>query len=266
MGVLRGACLRPFAVAGLMVAALACGSGGDGQTAMTTDPAAVVENTVASTARVSISFDMSAARAVWESMLAQPPGEAGNAARSVFSDLGFEGVVDLRAQRGHLVSTGGGLDEGELMELFVDRTRAYVRHDDGPWYFTELGAQEPEAELMQIDPFAPLTDLAEGGPLEVLGADEVRGMAVTHYRTTTGTGEDAETVEVWVDAEGRAVRIRTTPPTTPPTTVVSRDDTGGLVSVISVAGMQTVPSTTEFWDFGVAFDMAAPADALPAPP
>ena len=30
--------------------------------------------------------------------------------------------------------------------------------------------------------------------------------------------------------------------------------------------MHTVPSTTEFWDFGVALDMAAPADAIPAPP
>ena len=212
----RGACARPFAIAGLLVAALACGSGGDDQTAMTTDPAAVVENTVASTARVSISFDMSAARAEWESMLAELPVEAGNAAPSVFSDLGLEGVVDLRAQRGHLVSTGGGMDEGELMELFVDRTRAYVRHDDGPWYYTEVSALEAEAELMQIDPFAPLADLAEGGQLEVVGADEVRGEAVTHYRTTSGAGDNAETVAVWVDAEGRAVRIRTTPQTTPP--------------------------------------------------
>jgi hypothetical protein len=233
---------------------------------MTADPAAVVENTVASTARVSISFDMSAARAEWESMLAEMPVEGEVDARSLLTDPGFEGVVDLRAQRGHLVSTGGGMDEGELMELFVDRTRAYVRHDDGPWYFTEVSALEAEAELMQIDPFAPLADLAEGGQLEVVGADEVRGEAVTHYRTTSGAGDNAETVEVWVDAEGRAVRIRTTPQTTPPTSVVSRDETGGLVSVISVAGMHTVPSTTEFWDFGVALDMAAPADAIPAPP
>jgi hypothetical protein len=262
----RNACARPFAIAGLLVVAVACGSGGDDQTAMTTDPAAVVENTVASTARVSISFDMSAARAEWESMLAELPGEAGNAARSAVSDLGFEGIVDLRAQRGHLVSTGGGMDEGELMELFVDRTRAYVRQDGGPWYFTELSAPEAEAGWMAMVAFAPLTALAEGGLLEVLGADEVRGVAATHYRTTTGTGEDAETVEVWVDAEGRAVRIRTTPPTTPPTTVVSRDETSGLVSVLSVGGMQTVPSTTEFWEFGVAFDMAAPEDAVPAPP
>ena len=254
------------AIAGLLGTALACGSGGGDQVAMTTDPAAVVENTVASTARVSISYDMSAARAEWESMLAELPVEAEVDVGSLFTDLGFEGVVDLRAQRGHLVSTGGGMDEGELIELFVDRTRAYVRHDDGSWYYTELSVRDGEAGLLQIDPFAPLTDLAEGGPLEVLGADEVRGMAATHYRTTTGTGEDAETVEVWVDTEGRAVRIRTTPPTTPPTTVVSRDETGGLVSVMSVAGMQTVPSTTEFWEFGVALDMAAPEDALPAPP
>ena len=175
---------------------------------------------------------------IWKAVESTPV-EAGNAARSVFSDLGFEGVVDLRAQRGHLVSTGGVMDEGELIELFVDRTRAYVRHDDGSWYYTELSVRDCEAGLLQIDPFAPLTDLAEGGPLEVLGADEVRGMAATHYRTTTGTGEDAETVEVWVDAEGRAVRIRTTPPTTPPTTVVSRDETGGLVSVMSVGGHAT---------------------------
>ena len=93
------------------------------------------------------------------------------------------------------------MDEGELIELFVDRTRAYVRHDDGSWYYTELSVRDAEAGVLQIDPFAPLTDLAEGGPLEVLGADEVRGMAATHYRTTTGTGEDTETVEVWVDAE-----------------------------------------------------------------
>ena len=233
---------------------------------MTADPADVAENTLASTARVSIAFDLSAARAEWESLLAGLPAAGEMDVGPLLTDLGFEGVVDLRAQRGHLVSTGGGMDEGELMELFLDRTRAYVRTDDGPWYFTEVSALEAEAELMQIDPFAPLADLAEGGQLEVVGADEVRGEAVTHYRTRSGTGDDLETVEVWVDAEGRAVRIRTTPPTTPPTSVVSRDATGGLVSVISLAGMHTVPSTTEFWDFGVALEMAAPADAIPAPP
>jgi hypothetical protein len=36
--------------------------------------------------------------------------------------------------------------------------------------------------------------------------------------------------------------------------------------VLSVRGLQTVPSTTEFWEFGVALDMAAPEDAIPAPP
>jgi hypothetical protein len=67
---------------------------------MTADPAAVVENTVASTARVSISFDMSAARAEWEPMLAEMPVEGEVDARSLLTDPGFEGVVDCARSAG----------------------------------------------------------------------------------------------------------------------------------------------------------------------
>jgi hypothetical protein len=231
---------------------------------MTADAAAVAENTAASTARVSISFDMSAARGESEAALEDLPGATGFDVESVLGDVRVDGIVDPLSQRAHLTLTAGGRGGAQRVEMYFDHRRGYVRVDGEPWYFTELSAQD--SEWTQISPLASLGHLAGGGPLEVLGADEVRGMAATHYRTTSWKGDDAATVEVWVDDDGRAIRTRTTPPTTPPTSVVSRDETGGLVSVISVAGMHRVPSTTEFWDFGVAFDMAAPADARPAPP
>ena len=225
---------------------------------------------MAGTARVSISFDMSAARAEWESDARGPAGSsARNEAVPVVSDLGFEGVVDLaRASVVTSCRPAQASDDGELLELYFDqhpRLRPPGRTVRG----TSASWTRPRGRG-RVDADRPARPARGAGRRRVrsrcCGADEVRGEAVDalpRRRPAPATTQTPSRCGSTPKA-GRSGSGPRRPPTAP-TSVVSRDDTGGLVSVISLAGMQTVPSTTEFWDFGVAFDIAAPADAMPGP-
>ncbi len=253
-------------VAVLLLSALACGSGGGDLVATTENPGDVVETTVAAgTAQVSISYDMAAARADAARQIEDLGLEPRRDLAELIPDRQFEGTVDLAAQRIHLVSTADGASDDTTLEVYVDRTRAYSRRGDEGWRYRELGSIAGESGWEQASPAAALAVLAGSRPLELLGADEVRGSPVTHYRTTSGTEDDQDTVEVWVDEAGRAVRIRTTPRSPAETSGFGTGEGGGA-SLSSRVGLQGAASTTDFWDFGLAFDVTAPVGAVPDEP
>ena len=58
------------------------------------------------------------------------------------------------------------------------------------------------------DPTDGLKLLDSVDEVEELGKEDVHGVLTTHYRGTTGTGEEPPRVEAWIDGDGRVVRMR----------------------------------------------------------
>ncbi len=113
-----------------------------------------------------------------------------------------------------------------------------------------------------------------GSDVTEVGTEQVRGDETTHYKGTVDleeaaaaapaesrkalekalaqTGSSTVPVEVWVDEQGRTRRVLTT--------IALPDGLPGAAAPApsASAGAGSVAATIEFYDFGVAADIAAP--------
>jgi hypothetical protein len=237
-------------VAGMVAGAVlvACGGSGADQAVKTVDLGRVAEASKATTARIAITQQADG----------KPAGS-------------FEGETDFEARSAHLkVTTAApptGLPAGDLGEV-PEEVRAQIQHsidvmasaeefvivDDhgyvlskGTWW--DLGPNEQDAadeergDADVFDPFAPseaLDRIAKIGAVRTVGRDEVRGVATTRYAATDRRTDYR--YDVWVDGEGRAVKIRAD------TTL----DDGTKLS-----------GTMEIYDFGTPVSIEAPTDSKP---
>ena len=152
----------------------------------------------------------------------------------------------------------------EPQEMLYDGANAYV-HVAGNWTGFFLGDRDGPRAVN--DPLWPLDVLFGAQDAVEVGAEEVRGVAVTHYRVTidlaradaalaagvtvpTGPYRALSRVpaEVWLDSAGQSRRI--------------------AVATERAAGDDQVPiwSIVELWDFGVNADIVPPTPAEVVPP
>lgn len=148
---------------------------------------------------------------------------------------------------------------GEPQEMVYDGANTYMHVADN-WTGFFLGDRDGPRTVN--DPLWPLDALFGVRGVVEIGAEEVRGVAVTRYRVTidlaqadaalpTGVTVPAGPyralsqipAEVWLDSAGRCRRIS--------------------VDADRAAGDNQVPiwSIVELWDFGVSADIAAPSPA-----
>lgn len=132
--------------------------------------------------------------------------------------------------------------------------------DDGTMYMSSglFGSLPGGANWMKFDfspgntsgsPIPSTGDPTEGLRLlnavdnvEKLGREDVRGVAATRYRGTTGPADKPLQVEAWIDGDGRIVRTR-------------------LVNSLSAHGEGAAPKIdmrTDFYDFGPIPPIKAP--------
>lgn len=186
-----------------------------------------------------------------------------------------EGVVDLEGRRSTVtvdlggVLTGLGLPgiEGEVETRTVEGTTWFrspffntvlgvrtdwVRVDDastpdageGLAQLTSLAGHDPGDQLRLLGGLDPAT-------VEVVGDEDVRGDATTHYRAAVEPegvladelGEGPVGVDVWLDGDGRVRRLAYTADLPP------------------AAGGGTADVELEYFDFGTDVDVEPPPDA-----
>lgn len=178
-----------------------------------------------------------------------------------------EGEIDFARRALHATLsqnvTGVPMSAGELSGVFsefiaIDRM-AYMRDDDGIWRSAPIPHDIGTALPFVPDVAGELERLRKMQDGEFLGSDEVRGVAADHYRFEALDGNG--TVEMWIEAHGRVVRMRTIPDPPPPISMEPVVDGSG--SLYSASQMSPVSMTYEFWAFGEPVDITAPADAVP---
>lgn len=131
-------------------------------------------------------------------------------------------------------------------EIIVIDDASYL-HVDGTWW--DFGPTDPDAteQAGTLDPFAPtsaLDDLAELGQVQETGTAEIRGTPATRYEASDE--DTGNRFRVWVDDQGRAIRIETT---------MTDPDSG-----------KDLVTTTDLFDFGVDVDIEVPKGAEPFAP
>jgi len=162
-------------------------------------------------------------------------------------------------------ATDGDLTQlGEPQEMVYDGANAYVHVADN-WTGFFLG--DPAGPRTVNDPLWPLDALFGARDAVEIGAEEVRGVAVTRYRVTVDlTQADAALpagvtvpagpyralsqipAEVWLDSAGQSRRI-----------AVATERAAGDNQV-------SIWSIVELWDFGVAAGIVPPSPADLVPP
>lgn len=172
-------------------------------------------------------------------------------------------AADLMEQ--HQAAAGNDLaDLAQPQEMIYDGANAYLHVADA-WTGFWLGDRDGPRTIN--DPLWPLDALFGTRDAAPVGADVVRGVAVTHYRVTidlaradaalpagvtvpTGPYRALSQVagEIWLDSAGRSRRISVT------TERAAGDNPEPIWSIL------------ELWDFGVATDILPPSPADIVPP
>lgn len=201
-----------------------------------------------------------------------------------------EGAFDMASKRGHMTmemdmaeAPAGTPDMGQIEAVF-DGTVIYMKMPalsaqfpgDKPWISFDLQKAGEQlgldmGALMQSgtsDPTQTLQYLrGASGDVEVVGEEEVRGVAATHYRAAVSfakiveqapdevraaveatvaqleewVGSDEMPIDVWIDSEGRMVR-----------------QTQNFEYVAGPAAGTSVTMTMEMYDFGVDVEVEVP--------
>lgn len=216
------------------------------------------------------------------SMSAEVAGIAGGA----FSMEG-EGEFDERQPAGRVTMRVAGAGEQLEMQVLFVETVFYINMGTlgeqigtpTPWVSFDLASVPGMAELLgggmgTTDPTQFLEYLRGAGGAEVVGPEQVRGVATTHYRATVdledairsapenqrdalrqamasfGTGTDLDAfefpVEVWIDDEGLPRRTR------------MAFDLGGVGHGGEIPAGANMSFTMETFDFGTAVDIQPP--------
>lgn len=168
------------------------------------------------------------------------------------------GTLDVRARRGTMVIRMEGepeADDAFGAEWRWNGTHVYVRADGEERWTRYEFRSDTEARLDDPTDAERVLGLLRttGGRLVELGRDAVRGVSVTHYRTTIASSDqDGELIEagfgpgneidVWIDDDGLVRRTRTS--------------TGGSKPDDNVQWELTC--TSDYFDFGVPVEVDIP--------
>lgn len=168
---------------------------------------------------------------------------------------------------------------GEDVEVVLDRSAIYVRLPGSFGGFLQLpeGKQWVKANVGEhdraedgvfgslfsgADPTSALDRLRqEGATVEQVGREEVRGVPTTRYRfhldeaPAASDGHHGLAGEVWVDDEGRLRRVTTAAPAATGDEPAGAAQPGGEAQAPFLGDVTT---TTDFFDFGAAVDVAPP--------
>jgi hypothetical protein len=117
-------------------------------------------------------------------------------------------------------------------------------HSQGSWWDLGSGMEEAEGGIDLFSPTSVLEQVAKLGKVAEVGTEEVRGVSATRYATTQASSGDR--YDVWVDGDGRVVRL---------VQAYGDAEAFGLVS-----------ESIELFDFGTPVTIEVPPDAKPLDP
>ncbi|MGH2756012.1 MAG: hypothetical protein ACRDLB_16485 [Actinomycetota bacterium] len=126
------------------------------------------------------------------------------------------GEIDFAARRSHMrFELEGTPARSDTLELIVADTEAYMTSlswPDDKWMKIDLGSagQTGTLGIGQWDPTGILESLdSVADEIEIMGRDEVAGVAVTHYRAILDPQEATEgSADVWIDEQELVRMIR----------------------------------------------------------
>ncbi len=223
------------AVLALVAVALVLGGRGDDDSVRTVSLAEAAAASQASTARIEV-FQQAA-----NGVATSGEGEIDFTARRLHlrfdrPDAALDAMPEIYDDAPEEVRVMVSADQWLMVE-----DRAYLHSGDRWWDLGPASASEEQALDFWSLSTSMLDQLGAMGEVTTIGRDQVRGAVTTHYRATDD--QTAETYDVWIDDDDRAVRVQTT----------------GVDGQANGAGATTL----ELFDFGLPVTIEEPSDAEP---